>query len=193
MKSKTNRLVGGLIIAVGALILIDNIFGGFDFWDFIWKLWPVALIVLGIYIIKNQGRIRGNIESGDFTAENRLFGDLDIALSGKEVTDRHYSVLIGDIKIDLTGADFKVGENKISASSLVGDIRIKIPDKLPVKISSRSIIGDIGFDDLRRDGFFQKLHHTDDNFGSSEKKLLLTVNGIIGDSNVNRIKIDDVN
>lgn len=193
MKSKTNRLVGGLIIAIGALILIDNIFGGFDFWDFIWKLWPIALIILGIYIIKNQRKIRGDIESGDLASENNFFGDLDINLSGKEVTDRHYSVLIGDIKIDLTAADFKVGDNKISASSLVGDILIKIPNKLPVKLSSRSIIGNIKFDDLRRDGFFQKLHHTDDNFGASEKKLLLTLSGLIGDSNVNRIKIVDVN
>jgi len=193
VKFGRNRIVGGLIIAVGALILIDNIFGGFDFWDFIWKLWPVALIVPGVYIIKNQRRIRGDIESGDFTSENRLFGDLDISLRGKEIADCHFSTLIGDIKIDLTSAELKTGENKISASSLVGDIRIKTPDHLPIKLSSRSIIGDMRFEDLRRDGFFQKLDHIDDNFGSSEKKLSLTVNGIIGDLNVNRIKIEDVN
>ncbi|UCE65598.1 MAG: hypothetical protein JSU85_12115 [Candidatus Zixiibacteriota bacterium] len=193
MKSKTNRIIGTLIIAIGVLVLIDNVFGGFDFWDFIWKLWPIALIALGIYIIRNRRRIRGSVGSGGFASENSFFGDQDITLSGKQVTDHHYFVLIGDIKIDLTAADFKTGENKISASSLVGDIRIKIPDKLAVKLSSRSIVGGIGFDDLRRDGFFQKLHHTDDNFGSSEKKLLLTVNGVIGDSNINRIKIDNVN
>jgi|GEM_PF-1978997 len=193
MKTNTNRLVGGVIIAVGALILIDNIFGGFDFWDFIWKLWPVALIVLGVYLIKNHGKIRGDFESGDYASENRLFGDLDISLSGKEVADHHYSTIIGDIKIDLLDAVFKTGENRIGVSSLVGDIRIKIPDNIPAKLSSRSIIGDVRFDDLRREGFFQKLDHVDNNFGSSEKKLMLRVSGIIGDLNVNRIKIDNVN
>lgn len=193
MKSKTNRIVGGLIIAVGALILVDNIFGGFDFWDFIWKLWPIALIVLGVYIINNQRKIRGDAESRDFNSEHSLFGDLDFSFRGKEITNHHLSALVGDLKIDLTGADFKAGECKISASSLIGDIRISIPDDIPVKLSSWSVIGDIRFDDLRRDGFFQRLDQTDDNFGSSEKKLLLTVNGIIGDLDVRRIKIDGVN
>jgi predicted membrane protein len=193
MKSNTNRLVGGVIIAVGALILIDNIFGGFDFWDFIWKLWPIVLIVLGIYLIKNQRRISGDFESGDYSSESRFFGDLDISLSRKEITDHHYSTLFGGIKIDLLDADFKTGENRIGVSALVGDIRIKIPDNLPLKLSSRSIIGDIRFDDVRKDGFFQRLDHIDNNFGSSEKKLSLSVSGIIGDLNVNRIKTDDVN
>ncbi|UCC79401.1 MAG: cell wall-active antibiotics response protein [Candidatus Zixiibacteriota bacterium] len=193
MKSKTNRIVGGLIIAFGALILLDNIFGGFDFWDFIWKLWPIALIVLGVYIIGKQRKIRGDIESGDFTSEYRIFGDLDVSFRGKEIANHHLSALVGDMRIDLTGANIKAGENKISASSLIGDIRILIPENIPVKLSSWSVIGDIRFDDLRRDGFFQKLDQMDDNFGSSEKKLLLTVNGIIGDVNVNRIRIDDVN
>lgn len=193
MTSKTNRIIGGIIIAVGALILLDNIFGGFDFWDFIWRLWPLALIVLGIYIIKNQRKVKGDIESGDANSESRLFGDLDFSFQGKEITDHHFSVLIGDMRIDLTGADFKTGENKISASSLIGDIRISIPDNMPVKLSSWSAIGDIRFDDHRRDGFFQKLNRVDDSFESSEKKLLLTVNGIIGDLNVTKIKIDGVN
>jgi predicted membrane protein len=193
MKSNTNRLVGGVIIAVGALILIGNIFGGFDFWDFIWKLWPVVLIVLGVYLIKNQRRISGDFKSGDYSSESSLFGDLDISLSGKEIADQHYSTLFGDIKIDLLDADFKTGENRIGVSALVGDIKIKIPDNLSVRLSSRSIIGDIRFDDLRRDGFFQRLDHIDNNFGSSEKRLSLSVSGIIGDLNVNRIKTDDVN
>ncbi len=182
-----------MIIAVGALFLVDSIFGGFDFWDFIWKLWPIALIVLGVYIIGKQRKIRGDIDSGDFSSEFRLFGDLDISFRGKEVTSQHLSALVGDMKIDITGADFKAGESKISASSLIGDIRILIPDNIPVKLSSWSVIGDIQFDDLRRDGFFQRLDQTDDNFGSSEKKLLLTVNGIIGDLDIKRIKIDGVN
>jgi lia operon protein LiaF len=193
MKSSTNRIVGGLIIIIGALILIDNVFGGFDFWDFIWKLWPLVLIVLGVYLIKNQRKIKGGVDSGDIASENVFFGDLDINLTGKEAAGRHYSALIGDIRIDLSSADFKDGENKISASSLIGDIRIKIPDHLPVKLSSRSVIGDIRFDDLRRDGFFQKLDHYDNDFRSSEKKLSITASCIIGDSNIDRIKIDNVN
>jgi lia operon protein LiaF len=193
MKSNTNRIIGGLIIAVGALILIDNFFGGFNFWDFIWRLWPLALIILGVYIIKNQNKIKGGNKPGDASSENTILGDLNISLNGQEVSGHHYSSLIGDVKIDMRGAKFTAGENSISVFSLIGDIRIEVPENLPVKLSTHFLIGDVRFDDLRRDGFFQRLDHADDNYGSSEKKLHLTVNGVVGDLNVERIKIEDVN
>jgi hypothetical protein len=102
LKSDSRKVIGGLIIGLGIIFLIDSLFD-FDFWNFIWKLWPVALIVLGVYILKNQSRFRGDFKSGDISSDSRLFGDMDISLSGKEVIDHYYSTLIGDVKIDLTG------------------------------------------------------------------------------------------
>jgi predicted membrane protein len=175
LKSDSRKIIGGLIIALGIIFLIDGFFN-FDFWNFIWKLWPVALIVLGVYILRNQSRFRGDFKSGDISSDSRLFGDMDISLSGKEVIDHHYSTLIGDVKIDLTGAEFVPGE-----------------DNIPVKLSTQSLIGDIRFGDMKRDGFFQKLDHVDDNYESAEKKLFLSVSGVIGDLEVHKMKIDDVN
>jgi lia operon protein LiaF len=192
LKSDSRKVIGGLIIGLGIIFLIDSLFD-FDFWNFIWKLWPVALIVLGVYILRNQSRFRGDFKSGDMSSDSRLFGDMDISLSGKEVVDHHYSTLIGDVKIDLTGAEFVPGEKKISISFLIGDVRIKIPENIPVKLSSQSLIGDIRFDDMKRDGFFQKLDHVDDNYESAGKKLFLSVSGVIGDLEVCKMKIDDVN
>jgi lia operon protein LiaF len=151
------------------------------------------LIILGVYIIKNQNKFRGSNKSGDVSSENTILGDLNISLSGQEVSGHHYSSLIGDVEIDMTGAKFNTGENTISVFSLIGDIRVKVPENLPVRLSTRFLIGDVRFDGLRRDGFFQRLDHADDNYGSSEKKLLLTVNGVVGDLNVERIKIENVN
>jgi predicted membrane protein len=151
LKSDSRKIIGGLIIALGIIFLIDGFFN-FDFWNFIWKLWPVALIVLGVYILRNQSRFRGDFKSGDISSDSRLFGGMDISLSGKEVIDHHYSTLIGDVKIDLTGAEFVPGEKKISVSFLV-----------------------------------------DDNYESAEKKLFLSVSGVIGDLEVHKMKIDDVN
>jgi predicted membrane protein len=62
-----------------------------------------------------------------------------------------------------------------------------------VKLSTQSLIGDIRFGDMKRDGFFQKLDHVDDNYESAEKKLFLSVSGVIGDLEVHKMKIDDVN
>lgn len=192
MKTDGRKLIGGLVIALGIIFLLDSLFD-FNFWHFIWKLWPLVLIVLGIYILKNQELFGGDFKTGDFSSDSRLFGDLDISLSGKEILNHRFSTLMGNIKLDLTGAEFKAGETKIGVSSLVGKVRIKIPDGIPVKLSTHALKGDIRFDDLKRDGFFQKLDHIDINYVSAEKKLLLGVSSIIGDLDINRIKIDDVN
>ena len=192
MRTDSRKIIGIVIIALGAIFLIDSLFN-IDFWGFIWKLWPVVLIVLGLYILKNQERFKGDSKSGDFSSDSRLFGDLDISMGGKEIDDHRYSTLVGDMKVDLSGGEFKSGEKKIGISVLIGDVSIKIPGNIPVRLSSQSLIGDIRFDDLRRDGFFQRLDHVDDNYESAESKLFLSVSGIIGDLEIHRIKIGDVN
>jgi predicted membrane protein len=192
MNSKSSKIVGGTIIAVGLLILIDNLFGGFGFWHFIWRLWPIALIILGIYIIKIRANITGDTGPGESASDNRLFGDLDVSITGDEAKDHRYSTLIGDIRIDAAGDKLASGENKIALFTLIGDVEIKIAEKLPVRLSSRFLIGDVRFGELKRDGFFQRLDHTDGDFGSSETRLVLEVNGLIGDLKIDRIKINDV-
>jgi len=192
LKTDSRKVIGIVVIGLGVIFLIDSLFD-IDFWGFIWKLWPVVLIILGVYILKSQDRFKSDFKSGDISSDSRLFGDMNISMSGKEIDDHRYSTLVGDMKIDLTGARRKPGENKISVSVLIGDVLIKIPDDIPVRLSSQSLIGDIRFEDLRRDGFFQRLDHVDDNYESAEDKLFLSVNGIIGDLEIHRIKIGDVN
>jgi len=192
LKTDSRKIIGIVVIGLGIIFLIDSLFN-IDFWGFIWKLWPVVLIILGAYILKNQDRFKDDSKSGDFSSDSRLFGDLDISMGGKEIGDHRYSTLVGDMKVDLSGGEFKSGEKKISVSVLIGDVRIKIPDNIPMRLSSQSMIGDIRFDDLKRDGFFQRLDHVDDNFESAENRLFLSASVIIGDLEIHRIKIDDVN
>ncbi len=43
---KRDSLVWGIIlIALGGVFLLDRL--GMDIWDFVWKFWPVILIVWG--------------------------------------------------------------------------------------------------------------------------------------------------
>jgi predicted membrane protein len=110
-----------------------------------------------------------------------------------EIQDHQFSTLIGDIKIFHAGARFNAGEKKIAVTTLVGDARITVPDKVSIKLSTQCLLGDIRFDDLKRNGFFQKLDHADNNYELSEKKLLLNVTGLIGDLEILRVRMDDVN
>ena len=192
MNWKSNKTIGGLIILIGLFFLIENLFGNFEFWKFIWKLWPLALIFLGILVLKHRKNAIGDAESHESSSESVLFGDLDIIISESESREHNYSILFGDTKIDASRFELKPGENKIIVSSLIGDILIKIPEEVPVRLSTKFLIGDVRFEDLRREGFFQRLDHSDDTFESSEKKLVIDVRGLIGDLRINRIKINDV-
>jgi phage shock protein PspC (stress-responsive transcriptional regulator) len=44
------RMLGFVLIGIGALLLIDNIFPLFDFWDY----WPLLLIGAGILLVTNS-------------------------------------------------------------------------------------------------------------------------------------------
>ena len=87
MKIKTDgrKLAGGLIIAVGIIFLLDNFWGGFDFWGLIWKFWPLVLVLLGAYILKNQGRFKSDVSFDGGNSEGKLFGDLNIDFDGREI------------------------------------------------------------------------------------------------------------
>lgn len=51
-----NMLLPGLIlIAIGVLFLMKNVYWWFDFWDF---FWPAILIVVGLLLIFGRGRTR---------------------------------------------------------------------------------------------------------------------------------------
>lgn len=193
MKSDTRSLIGWAIVVIGAISLIDNLFGDAHFWNLIWKLWPLILVVLGVYIIRNQNRFRRNTDSDNLSSETRLFGDLDISLGGMDTGDHRFSTLIGDIKIDLSEVNFDPGEKEIEATVLIGDTRILVPERVSVKLSSQCLLGDIKFDDLKRKGFFQKLDRADGGYETADKKLLLNVSSLIGDLEVLRVKTDDVN
>jgi phage shock protein C len=63
-RSDWNRYLPGIIlIVIGALFLLKNIYWWFDFWDF---FWPAVLILVGLILI--MGR-KGKQEAGTDTSQ----------------------------------------------------------------------------------------------------------------------------
>ncbi len=190
MKIKTDgrKLAGGLIIAVGIIFLLDNFWGGFDFWGLIWKFWPLVLVLLGAYILKNQGRFKSDVSFDGGNSESKLFGDLNIDFDGREIGGNKFSTLIGDIRLNLLNASFGPEEQAIDISFLLGDVNIILPHEAAVNLSVQSFIGDVRIGEIKRDGFFKKFEHVDEKYDSAEKKLRIVVSGLIGDLNISKIK-----
>lgn len=184
MDLTSKKTLGWIVIVIGFLFLMGSLFRGFDIWHFIWNLWPLALILLGIYLIANRGRFGGKSE-----AENRLtrfIGELHADFEGQEVGDRDISLFLGEMVIDLTKARLRDGENFLKVSIGVGEANISVPADFPLMITSQIFAGQLNFDDMSNSGIFPKLDHRDDNYDSEERKLHIRMDGFAGEMTINR-------
>jgi len=43
-----------VLIALGAVMLLDNLVPGFDPWDYVGRFWPVLLIIFGILLLRKR-------------------------------------------------------------------------------------------------------------------------------------------
>jgi predicted membrane protein len=179
-------IFGSIVIVLGLLLLLGNIYPEANIWSFIGKLWPAVLILLGVYIIFNRQRMKSRVLIST-AAHNSLLGDLRIDYEGKELGNINVSHVVGDLTVDLTKSRLKPGINNIYISAVVGDSQIIIPAQFPLKISAKILVGDIIFDRRREEGLFPKLEHTDENFELSIDKLVVSINGVIGDMSIIRV------
>jgi len=62
-KQRDNLIWGVILIILGLLFLLDNL--GFDAWRFLFKLWPLILIIWGAYKLYYglKGRQSGKVET----------------------------------------------------------------------------------------------------------------------------------
>ena len=177
---------GLLIICLGIIFLLGNIYPDFNLWHFVGRLWPVILIIIRIFILVSQNRFRRH-PGIRVASHSRMVGDLRLDYKGKEIGHVGASQLIGDLTIDLTGARLKPGVNTLNVSGVIGDTSIFLSSSFPLKISARSIVGDLRFDNRREEGFFPKLEYADNRYEQAAEKLLVTVSGVIGDISMQRI------
>ena len=184
----SGRLIAGLILILfGLLYLLGNIYPEFDAARFIGKLWPIILITIGLYLVirRTQFGQRDCFKAGA-SGHSRFVGDLKLDYVNKEIGDVTASEIVGNLTVDLNGGRLKAGINNLNISMVVGDTLLVVPISFPVRLSIRTIVGNIKFDGRREEGFLPRLDHTDDSYQTAENKLHITIDGIIGDITVER-------
>jgi len=174
------RMGWGLaLIVLGGLLLLYNLrVVSFRY------IWPAAIILVGLYLIGYGWRRRSICaDLSDF----HFVGDRDYT-GGFEVHGGHIGHFIGDVRLDLTAMALQPGENKITVSAFIGDIRIKAPIDLPVKASCSAFIGDFDILGRKRSGFFASITEQTPDFDASVsgKKVLILCNAFIGDMQIMR-------
>ena len=179
-------LAGAIIFLLGLIFLLENIFPHIHLWRIIGNLWPILLIILGLYILSNHGRFRNRNYEFPATAFNRLIGELHLSFDGKEIGNINASQLIGELTIDLTGSHLKGGKNYLNLSQLIGETTVIAPAQFPIRLAGKLLIGELNLDNRKESGIFPRLEHVDTNYDLSEAKLDIIFSGLIGEMNLLR-------
>lgn len=177
-----------ILIVIGVLALLDSL-ELVSFWSALGKLWPLILIVLGVWLLVKGRRLywgeRAEIKEGK--KYSKAFGDLKIDSTGQDPHGTDVEMGFGDLEVNLTKAGFSDRENVIHLALGFGDIRVWLPSDVKVKVSSSCGAGDIDVLGKKADGLGRSVDYQDEDYDSVQKKLSIFAKLGFGDINISRV------
>ncbi len=120
-------------------------------------------------------------------ADRRLIGDISIGQQPWVLKDLNLWNGIGDVRVNLGTARYEEGTYKIDVGGWIGDIRILVPDTLPVRVIAVLGVGDITLFDDNHSGMKREVMYEDPQFADAPTKVILTVELKIGDVEIVRV------
>jgi len=155
----SSRIVAGAVfIAVGALLLLDNLhYLRFSIGDF----WPLILVVIGgslVWQALERGNARWPASSDDVSGFAFMSGVVRNS-NTQSFRGGDLTAIMGGCEIDLRQASISDGEATMQVLAFWGGIEIKVPEDWSVQSSVVPLLG--GFEDRTRpprDGTPKTLH-----------------------------------
>lgn len=163
MRNKGYVFIGGVIVLVGVILLIGNVFsvslGRF--------CWPVGLILLGVWLL-----VRPRLVRADVPIRQKLLGD--IRRGGVwQVTDEEFWIGVGDVDLDMTNAEVPTGEIRLRFYGFVGDVDVLVPEGVGVSVSSTAFVTDARVLGQRQEGLLSPIRVVSDDYETAERKVRL--------------------
>jgi len=176
-------IFGLILILFGCLILLDNL-GTLEFWEVLGKIWPVILVIVGLWIIfqrshPEHAQIQERLKKG--------FGDIILNPNSIEAKGLAISSGFGDVEINLTKTKFLEKENLVNVNLGFGDIRIMLPQSLPVSAKGNSFAGKVDVLGKIADGVGNNIEYEDQEYASETKKVKIKAKLGFGDIRIFRI------
>ena len=190
MKSKNtwSILFALFIILIGVLALLNSL-EVVEFWPSLGKLWPLVLIILGIWFLFRRRHFvwddKIHIHEGD--KQSKAFGDKKIDSTGKDPHGMNIEMGFGDLEVNLTKANFADIESLVQLSLGFGDMKVWIPSDIKVSISASCGAGDMEVLGKRDEGLGNRIDHQDEGYDSTQKKLKLMAKLGFGDMKISRV------
>jgi len=171
MRLQGQVLFGLVIIIIGLAFLLGSLFHI----DVGQLCFPTGLILLGLWLL-----LRPKLVGPDTALRMRIFGP--IRRSGTwSVRDEEIWLFIGDVRLDMTQAEFPAGEAHIGVFSFIGNVRLQVPEGVAVSLSSMAFINDVRLSGKRSSGFVIPVHLSSNEYEAAERRVHLETMAFISD------------
>jgi hypothetical protein len=172
---QNGRVVGGMIVGVGSLFLLNN----FDLIELTWAaFWPIVLIGIGMLMLFNRlsgPRIfasrtdsRPEPVDGAFLA-NAIFSGFKRKITDGNFRGAHLTAIFGGGELNLRQAGMEGDSAVVYATAIFGGIEIKVPENWQVISEGTGIFG----------GFTDQTAHLPSNY-PGVKKLIVKGEAVFG-------------
>jgi lia operon protein LiaF len=205
--NKKNHYWWSLFILIFSTLLILDRFGhlAFGFIDF-WKLWPLFLIYLGFNILfrKNKMKIsfktdfpleeKGSEETSGYQDTSSLKRIRGISVGDVNFKKQNWAVepidlynMVGDYFIDFSKGFIPERETPVKVKGIIGEVRMIIPEDVPVMISAAVSVGEVKVFDYAPEHIKHAITYKSDNYDEAVRKLNIKVELKVGSIRIDRV------
>jgi lia operon protein LiaF len=193
------------ILIFSALLILDR-FGliAFQFND-VWKLWPLFLIYFGISMLLGKNKMKVSFDSefplekaGDDPAGYQeaislkrirgiSIGDVNFKKQNWAVEPIDLYNMVGDYFIDFSKGFIPERETPVKVKGWIGEVRMIIPEDVPVMISAAVSVGEVKVFDHAPEKIRHAVTYKSDNYDEAVRKLNITVELKVGSIRIDRV------
>jgi lia operon protein LiaF len=185
-------------------------FISFRIGDF-WKLWPLLFIYFGLKILLGKNKVKiyfnPNIPPEAYKFQNDensdeydllnerpkkmkksfSIGDVEYKKANWALEPMNLYNSIGDYFIDFSKAYIPEKETSITVSGWIGDVKMIVPEGIPVKVEANVKVGDIRLFELRSNDLNRHLTYKSPDYDEAVKKLNITIALKVGSVRIDKV------
>ncbi|MGG7621574.1 cell wall-active antibiotics response protein LiaF [Bacillus coreaensis] len=198
------NLFFSLFLLLFSSILIFDRFGKLDFgfWEF-WKLWPYMIIYIAVSILTRRNKIKFHFQEDmpidafrtmsekgrkkRKRARGFSIGDVSFKQANWSVEPMELYNTIGDYFIDFSQAYIPEKETPIIVQGWIGDVKMIIPEDVPVFVQSYIKVGDIRIFDKETDSINRGLTYQSPGYEEAVRKLKISIELKIGSVRIDKV------
>ncbi|MCK5004010.1 MAG: hypothetical protein KAS21_02935 [Candidatus Aminicenantes bacterium] len=137
---------GWFLILLGVIFLLTT--NHIIEWDHIKRFWPAILIVIGLSLLKGNGkkikRVKDSVDKDNYISGLALFSGFERKVSSKSFRGGNITALFGGAEIDLRNAKISPDGASLDLIALFGGVEVRLPDEWNIELNSTALFGGVG-------------------------------------------------